>query len=220
MDEPSDFLARERAALGDDAEMFTTSADNAATVADVDEDDDDLLGGGGGGSAPANGDMMGDFESSFPAVDTSNEAVAPGGTITGSTAPFQAPSYHEYEAEPDVVREWRERRDLQIQHRDEVSASKKAETVKAAQEAIDEFYENYNNKKEKQIAQTRREAEEFLKSREDTTAGGTSWERIAKLVDLSGKGTTGGAAGSGKAKMRELLISLRKDEKAPGASGV
>ncbi|KAF7196335.1 Clathrin light chain [Pseudocercospora fuligena] len=220
VDEPSDFLARERAALGDDAEMFTTSADNAATVADVDEDDDDLLGGGGGGSAPANGDMMGDFESSFPAVDTSNEAVAPGGTITGSTAPFQAPSYHEYEAEPDVVREWRERRDLQIQHRDEVSASKKAETVKAAQEAIDEFYENYNNKKEKQIAQTRREAEEFLKSREDTTAGGTSWERIAKLVDLSGKGTTGGAAGSGKAKMRELLISLRKDEKAPGASGV
>ncbi|EME84687.1 uncharacterized protein MYCFIDRAFT_152903 [Pseudocercospora fijiensis CIRAD86] len=220
VDEPSDFLARERAALGDDAEMFTTSADNAATVANVAEDDDDLLGGGGGGSAPANGDMMGDFESSFPAVDTSNGAVAPGGTITGSTAPFQAPSYHEYEAEPDVVREWRERRDLQIQHRDEVSASKKAETVKAAQEAIDEFYENYNNKKEKQIAQTRREAEEFLKSREDTTAGGTSWERIAKLVDLSGKGTTGGAAGSGKAKMRELLISLRKDEKAPGASGV
>ncbi|KXS99478.1 hypothetical protein AC578_3764 [Pseudocercospora eumusae] len=220
VDEPSDFLARERAALGDDAEMFTTSADNAATVADVDEDEDDLLGGGGGGSAPANGDMMGDFESSFPAVDTSNEAVAPGGTITGSTAPFQAPSYHEYEAEPDVVREWRERRDLQIQHRDEVSASKKAETIKAAQEAIDEFYENYNNKKEKQIAQTRKEAEEFLKSREDTTAGGTSWERIAKLVDLSGKGTAGGAAGSGKAKMRELLISLRKDEKAPGASGV
>lgn len=165
--------------------------------------------------------MMGDFESSFPAVSMAqNEQVAPGGTITGSAAPFQAPRPEEYESEPDVVREWRERRDLQIQHRDEVSAGKKAETVKAAQEAIDDFYEQYNNRKDKQIAQTRKEAEEFLKSREDTTAGGTSWERIAKLVDLSGKGSAGGAAGSGKAKMRELLISLRKDEKAPGAIGV
>ncbi|KAK4502359.1 hypothetical protein PRZ48_005784 [Zasmidium cellare] len=217
----SDFLARERAALGEDADQFAISDDKAATVADA--GDDDLLGGGGPTNGnTAGGDMMGDFESSFPAVDTTNEAVAPGGSITGSTVPYRAPQtsdYQEYEDEPEVLREWRERRDLQIQHRDEVSASKKAETVKAAQQAIDEFYENYNNKKDKQVAQTRKEAEEFLKNREDTTAGGTSWERIAKLVDLSGKGTTGGAAGSGKAKMRELLISLRKDEKAPGATG-
>ena len=73
--------------------------------------------------------------------------------------------------------------------------------------------------KEKSIAATRREAEQFLESREDTSAGGTSWERIAKLVDLSGKGTKGGASGSEKAKFRELLMSLKKDEKAPGATG-
>ena len=104
--------------------------------------------------------MMGDFESSFPAVDTSNEAVAPGGSITGSTLPYRAPeasTYQEHEDEPEVLREWRERRDLQIQHRDEVSASKKAETIKSAQESVDEFYENYNNKKDKQVAQTRKE---------------------------------------------------------------
>jgi len=58
-----------------------------------------------------------------------------------------------------------------------------------------------------------------LESREDTSAGGTSWERIAKLVDLSGKGVKGGASGTGKEKFRELLLSLRKDEKAPGATG-
>jgi len=118
-----------------------------------------------------------------------------------------------------VIREWRERRDLALQHRDEVSANRKAETVKSAQQAIDDFYENYNNKKDKTTAQTRKEAEEFLKNREDTTAGGTSWERIGKLVDLSGKGAGGGAQGSGKAKFRELLLSLRKDENAPGATG-
>lgn len=221
-EEPSDFLARERAALGEDAQQFTSSADQTATVAD-EEDEDDLMGGGGDySSAPTNdnnGDMMGDFESSFPAVDTTNEAVAPGGTVTGSTLPYRPTSSYADEAEPEVLREWRERRDLQIQHRDEVSAGKKAETVKAAQQSVDEFYENYNAKRDKQVAQTRKDAEEFLAKREDTTSGGTSWERIAKLVDLSGKGTSGGAAGSGKGKMRELLVSLRKDEDAPGAKG-
>jgi hypothetical protein len=225
-EDPSDFLARERAALGDDAAQFASPSDNVATVADAeDDDDDDLLGGGGGGQTNGNTggeemDMMGDFETSFPAVDTANEGVAPGGTITGSAIPYRAPSTS-YEAEEDSapLREWRERRDLQIQHIDERSAAKKSETVKAAQEAIDEFYENYNNRKDKQVAQTRKEAEEFLKNREDTTSGGTSWERIGKLVDLSGKGAAGGASGTSKARMRELLLSLRKDEKAPGATG-
>ena len=117
-------------------------------------------------------------------------------------------------------RQWRERRDLALQHRTETAAKKKEETVKAAQQSIDDFYENYNNKKDKSIAQTRREADEFLASREDTSAGGTSWERIAKLVDLSGKGAKGGAAGTGKERFRELLTSLKKDERAPGAAGV
>ena len=174
---------------------------------------------GGGGD-------MGDFESSFPTIDTQNDSVGPGGTITGSTLPYQPQSsYNDFsngqdEGEPEVLREWREKRDAQIAKRDEVSQSKKAETVKAAQEAIDEFYDNYNNRKDKTVATTRRKAEEFLKNREDTTSGGTSWERIAKLVDLSGKGTKGGANGTEKAKFREVLLGLRKDEHAPGATGV
>lgn len=148
--------------------------------------------------------------------------VAPGGTITGSAAPYQS-SYQpraDDEGEPEVVKQWRETRDLQLQDRSEKSAQRKDETVKAAQQNIDDFYENYNQKKEKTIAATRKDEEEFLAKREDTSAGGTSWERIAKLVDLSGKGTKGGASGTGKERFRELLISLKKDEKAPGASGV
>ncbi len=147
------------------------------------------------------------------------QAVAPGGTITGST--FQS-SYNSSsnEPEPEVIRQWRERRDLALQERSERSAQKQAETVKAAQQNIDDFYENYNLKKEKMIAQTRREAEEFMTNREDTSSGGTSWERIAKLVDLSGKGAKGGASGTGKERFRELLMGLRKDEKAPGAAGI
>ena len=77
----------------------------------------------------------------------------------------------------------------------------------------------FRAKKDKEIAKTQKEAEEFLANRDDTTAGGTSWERIAKLVDLSGKGAKGGASGSEKARFRDLLLTLKKDEKAPGATG-
>ena len=129
-------------------------------------------------------------------------------------------AYAEDEEEPEVIKEWREKRDAANAKRAEQFARQREETVAEAQRNIDDFYENYNNKKEKQIAATRKDAEQFLASREDTTSGGTSWERVAKIVDVSGKGAKGGASGSGKERFRELLTSLRKDEKAPGATGV
>lgn len=67
-----DFLARERALLGDDASQFASAGDNSATVQDG--NDGDLLGGGesydGGNQG---GEEITEFESSFPAVDTRNE---------------------------------------------------------------------------------------------------------------------------------------------------
>lgn len=151
----------------------------------------------------------------------STQNVGPGGTITNSSAGgytnYTAPSQDE-DTEP--VREWRAKRDADITRRDEASARKKEETVSTAQKDIDSFYESYNRKADKQKAQTAKEAEEFLAKREDTTAGGTSWERIAKLVDLSGKGQQGGGDGSSKKKMRDLLLNLKADKDAPGAAGV
>lgn len=66
----SDFLTRERAALGDDAAQFASANDNAATVEDG---GDDLLGGGEDYQAgAAGGEEITEFESSYPAVDTRN----------------------------------------------------------------------------------------------------------------------------------------------------
>ncbi|KAJ5155235.1 Clathrin light chain [Penicillium capsulatum] len=216
-----DFLARERAALGEDADQFTTAQDNAAANETVNADDDLL--GGGGNDTPA--PEIGGFESSFPSMDTQaqNERVAPGGTITGTGSPFPPTGYQspqDPEGEPEPVRQWREKRDTEIARRAEISNEKKEATTKKAQEDIDDFYVSYNNKADKHRAQTRAEAEQFLANREDTSAGGTSWERIAKLVDVSGKGSAGGASGSGKERFRELLIDLRKDQEAPGSSGI
>ena len=61
-----DFLSREKALLGDDADRFATGNDNAAFVSD---DDDDLLGGGD----ITGGEEVTEFESSFPAIDTRND---------------------------------------------------------------------------------------------------------------------------------------------------
>ncbi|KAK1654855.1 clathrin light chain [Colletotrichum phormii] len=218
--EPStdDFLAREKALLGDDADQFATGDDAIAFGAG----DDDLLGGGGSGNVISEEST---FESQFPDL-AQNEAVAPGqipgAGITAAPSVNYNSGYNafvEEEEEPAVIREWREQRDAQNEKRAQQFAQQREETIKEARENIDDFYNNYNAKKEKGIAQTQKDAEKFLASREDTVSGGTSWERIAKLVDVSGKGSKGGASGSGKERFRELLISLKKDEKAPGASG-
>lgn len=210
----SNFLEREKAILGDDANQFATVED-----AGFDDDDDDLLGGGGGGNNAA-------FNSQFPDISTPNEGLTPGvgggaTTITGPSVSYNSgyAAFTEEEEEPQVIKDWREKRDAQNAKRTEQFAQQRAETIQEAQQNIDDFYENYNNKKEKTVAQTRKDAEQFLANRQDTTSGGTSWERIAKLVDVSGKGAKGGASGSGKERFRELLVSLRKDEKAPGAEG-
>ena len=68
-----DFLTRERAALGDDADFFTSANDNTVS-ANVQEED--LLGGdysGGQHEGHNTGEEITEFESSFPAVNTHNE---------------------------------------------------------------------------------------------------------------------------------------------------
>ncbi|KHJ30445.1 putative clathrin light chain [Erysiphe necator] len=211
-----DFLSREKALLGDDANQFTTQNDMMAFVP---EENNVILGEGfptiqGGGD-----EELSAFTSSFPAIDVRNNNIAHTETITDKPESYKPQSHPEELEEPEIIKKWREQRNLTISERAARSEERKQETIKSAQQNIDEFYENYNTKKEKGIAQTRREAEEFLAAREDTSAGGTSWERIAKLVDLSGKGVRGGASGTDKARFRDLLISLKKDPNAPGASG-
>jgi hypothetical protein len=56
-----DFLAREKAMLGDDADQFATGREGAA----FNEDEDDLLGGSG-----AQGSS---FENHFPDISSTNE---------------------------------------------------------------------------------------------------------------------------------------------------
>ena len=103
------FLDRERAALGDDADQFATPGDNLATSGTVADGEDDLLGGDFSGPPTAGSGVqdqeISGFESSFPAIDNRNEQIGLGGTITGPSAP--QPSYSSYaipSEEPEVIK--------------------------------------------------------------------------------------------------------------------
>ena len=74
LDSGDDFLSRERAALGDDANQFAGPGDSSNLSANFMDGDDDLLGGGNSYSGgQAGGEEVTEFESSFPAIDTRNE---------------------------------------------------------------------------------------------------------------------------------------------------
>jgi len=70
VEDTTDFLSRERALLGDDADQFASPNDKLATVED---DNDDLLGGDTSYQANVGTEEMAGFESSFPVIDTTNE---------------------------------------------------------------------------------------------------------------------------------------------------
>ncbi|KAK9461725.1 clathrin light chain [Lipomyces oligophaga] len=197
-----DFLTREKAVLGE--------ADAAAIV---DGNSQNV----NGSSKATNGssaehDLLGADE---PITMTTTSPVAP----VAATAPiFSAPvSQTIVREESEAVKEWKERRALAIQRRDEQSESRKTQTRDAAKAAINDFYDNYNNKKDAAIAKTRQEEKEFVEAQESTVAGGTTWERIGKLVDLTESHAR--SAKYDKSRFRELLVSLKSDQNAPGAKG-
>lgn len=114
-------------------------------------------------------------------------------------------------------REWKSRRELEIQRRDELSEQKKSETQEEAKKSIDDFYENYNSKKDKSIAETREEEKKFIDERDSDVGKGSTWERIVKLVDTSDNAAK--TKYSDKSRFKELLVSLKSDANAPGAAG-
>jgi len=71
----SDFLARERALLGEDADLFASGNDTRQTTVEDGDGEDDLLGGDFSApqQAPVAHDDFDTFESSFPTIDSTND---------------------------------------------------------------------------------------------------------------------------------------------------
>ncbi|KAF9435229.1 hypothetical protein BGZ76_006664 [Entomortierella beljakovae] len=249
-DPTADFLAREQAILGGDAD-FLASLSSAAVTSPPKSGDDfessfpsfadhesSIVSPPGSGkpiSTPviavaADDDDFGAFHADYPAIETTesapvNQAFAASIPIqaTGASAGFRSPSpalsHPQFKTQevPEVIKEWREKQAAIVSEKDEISETKRQETIGAAHEAIDRFYEDYNNKKSKLLAENRDKEAEFLAKRDDVSSG-TQWERINRHLDSS-PAAVAAALKAGRrdtSRMRDLLRDLEKDPNAPG----
>ncbi|CAO3614808.1 unnamed protein product [Mucor fragilis] len=227
-DPTADFLARERAVLGEDADLFSTN-DN-----DLVSPTHDLT-----SPIPAatSNPMSPALLDDFPAVDNgrasalsfqSQTSNKPDQDLMGANSSFEqdypkaeeletSQAFHKAmlpEEEPETVRQWREKQKEVIAERDAESEKKKEETINQAREDIDKFYEEYNDKKQKSIEENREREENTQKNREEVASSGNIWDRVAREVDISNAKT--GYHTQDVTRMKELMQDLKRDEKAPG----
>ncbi|KAK3814060.1 MAG: clathrin light chain-domain-containing protein [Benniella sp.] len=238
-DPTADFLAREQAALGGDADFLASLASVGST-------------GLTSTTSPSNNNIGSDFESNFPSF-ADHEASLTSPPVSGRVPSVSTPSvnvaaddddfgaFHSeypaiettdstcsfmrtYHALPHFFtflsiqhREHREKQAVIVAERDEKSEAKRQQTINAAHEAIDRFYEDYNQKKAKSIAENRDKETAFLAKRDDVSSG-TQWERINRHLDSSPAAVTAAlkAGRRDTTRMRELLRDLEKDPSAPG----
>ncbi|OSX61788.1 hypothetical protein POSPLADRAFT_1144385 [Postia placenta MAD-698-R-SB12] len=128
------------------------------------------------------------------------------------------------EDEPEVIKEWRERQAAEIKARDEASKAKREEAVSKAEHAIDQFYEEYAAKKERNIRENKEYEEEFLAKLQESLSSGTTWQRICDLIELqNSQSKTIARAGPGTTdltRFKEVLLRLKREgDAAPGAAG-
>jgi len=171
------------------------------------------------------------FESQYPDLDMNEfsspqqPAYQPQFLAQPQSRPsFQTPVYQPEEEEPEVIRQWRQKQEEEIAKRDEASAAKKRETIAKAEQSIDDFYKQYNSKIERNVKQNKDSEVEFAESREAALSAGTTWSRIADILELqNSQSKTIARAGPGTtdlARYKEVLLRLmREGESAPGASG-
>ena len=134
----------------------------------------------------------------------------------------------------------RERQAEEISVRDERSNTRRQATISKAERAIDQFYEEYTAKHERQTVKTStrpmfqslvtnlswchwyRDSEaEYLASLTDSLSPGTTWDRICELVELPNfQSKTLACAGPGTTEVSRYLLRLRREgTSAPGATG-
>jgi hypothetical protein len=178
------------------------------------------------------------FESEFPELDVGppSQVYSPPSQATfGATptfAPRPQPSFSTTpmlnsmteEDEPQVIKDWREKQAAEIAARDETSKKKRQDTIAKAERSIDEFYEEYSAKKERNIRENKDHESEFLSNLTNSLSAGTTWERICDLIELqNSQSKTLARTGAGTTELgrfKEVLLRLKREgSSAPGAAG-
>lgn len=142
------------------------------------------------------------------------------------------------------IRQWREKQQKEIKARDEASKRRREDTIATAERDIEEFYENYAKKKERNIRDNkyvvfvlffvtecslyfyacRNTEAEFFADMQASLSAGTTWERICNLIELqNSQSKTIARTGPGTtdlSRFKEVLLRLKREgDTAPGAAG-
>ncbi|SCU97168.1 LANO_0E15346g1_1 [Lachancea nothofagi CBS 11611] len=195
--EETDFLKREAELLGDE---FKTEQDSEFLQ---DEDDDEF----------------GNFEE-VPAVSQSNAAANKTQDDEMSEESQTIETQHSKDeasspTDSKAVSNWREARDREVSERDVAQGEAKTKLQDDAVKHMDDFYDNYNRKKEQQLNTSRSDAEKFLKERDGFLAQkNTTWDRVLQLINVDDADLVNGRD---RSKFKEILVKLKGNPNAPGA---
>ncbi|KAJ2918608.1 hypothetical protein MD484_g1819, partial [Candolleomyces efflorescens] len=177
-------------------------------------------------------DELDKFESQFPELE-----VPPLVQQTSSFTPTFAPrpqtsalsstpilTQQIDEEEPEVIREWREKQRAEIEAREASAKERRQSTISKAERAIDEFYEEYAKKKERNIRENKDHEAEFVQEQTAFLGSGTTWERICSLIELQNSQSKtlarAGANTTDLSRFKEVLLRLKREgDAAPGAAG-
>ncbi|KAF9268520.1 hypothetical protein L218DRAFT_940430 [Marasmius fiardii PR-910] len=165
------------------------------------------------------------FESEFPDIEVPtsfNQAFAPRPQQSFTSTPILTQQLGE--EEPEVIKQWRQKQAEEIAARDEASKKRRQETISKAEGSIDEFYDSYSRKKEKNIQENKDSETAFLQNLTDSLSSGTTWDRICKLIELdNSQSKTIARTGAGTtdlSRFKEVLLRLKREgDRAPGAGG-
>ena len=115
-----------------------------------------------------------------------------------------------------IISEWKKSREAEISKRDERESKEKNDLQNEAITYIDEFYENYNKKKQEGIEATQIAAKEFLAKRDQffQQEGTTTWDRALQLINEDDAAVVNGRD---RTKFKEILQRLKGKVNAPGA---
>ncbi|KAG6886323.1 hypothetical protein C0993_006733 [Termitomyces sp. T159_Od127] len=180
-------------------------------------------------------DELEKFENEFPDIDVGQpQPPLTQPSYSGATyAPRPQPSAYTStpilnqtieEDEPQVIKDWREKQQAEIAAREEAAKARRQENITKAERAIDEFYENYSQKKERNIRENKDAEADYLAKLSDSLSSGTTWERICEIIELqNSQSKTIARTGAGTTDLtryKEVLLRLKRDgDKAPGAAG-
>lgn len=201
-----DFLSREKELVGDE---FTTEEDK--DILNFNDEDDEIN----------------EFKEQFPEVDSSEPPVSQE-TINKENEYYdddEDDEFDDFESngikelnlnESEPIKEWKQRRDLEIEEREKKNKAKKQEILDTAKSTIDDFYENYNLKRDSHSKEILAEQDEFINKRDDFLGRGTLWDRVNELIQDVGELPNGDRD---KTRFKEILTKLKGKENAPGAGG-